>query len=908
MTGTPIPFIGRADALEIVHQLITEYGKVNVLCLGGDGGIGKTRLLQETHRRYSVDSNFIVPSILDFDTPYLQVPDNLELEIARQLRDTHFQVYLQRLRDWRQMQQAGISYSRLVQEEQVVREAFDTCYKSLSQEHRIVLLMDTIEDIQGSSVWDNIVDLIRRATNTLFMLSGRCAEDVYKILVSQFGNEMTHLYTLGPLSPSEANTYIEAKEAQLRTPIDAGIRERLVRVAGKKPILIDLACEWIARSIPMEWLLNVTLEDLDKLPPDRYQDFETQLVKHIGQLRKPLDELILDMAYVYPMDKEMAMLLLDITPDQQAELFQELDRLVFVKPFPNGAYALHDEMRRMINAYVWESIDPKHTRRRQISRQVTEYFHEKASALRIQLEQYDDARSTLDTFAVKDVVQRSYWLIREQQFSHQLWADLDKGHGLFLELFEETTQGYQFALRSTLLDYIESFTEALSSDQLYDVRIRRVRSLLDLSSRKDIDQAGQILETLMETYADDSERELDMLTRLANCLMKSGKAPLATSYLEKALDISKRKAVRWLGTIYNTLGQHYRLLQRFNRARAAYMEALALTKDEQTKASIYNNLGYVIALQEGRQGAALKYCEQSLATRQRLDLKREVGMSYATLGNIYRSWGENEKAMEQYNEALKVFEPAEDREWLAIVYAYRGALRRLTAETPEEFSLAVADLERSIEQNIITEIAYAKHVLGCVYKGMGDFNKALTLFDESGKLAKELSDVRNHVNNLVTSSEIYIQQWMRNPLPDYRDKILCNSEVLEKYWQDGYRMVHQQGRMLRVLGDLAYVEARFDDARDYYAQAYPFLSTRYAGYARRTFNDELHELENRIASLPPELALAWCDYLESIWVAPGQVAFKSEDLLSLCHIQRTEARFKLMGSGEISLKTTQENK
>ena len=46
-----VSFIGRETELARVKQLITKWGTCRVLCVFGDGGIGKTRLLQEVRRR-----------------------------------------------------------------------------------------------------------------------------------------------------------------------------------------------------------------------------------------------------------------------------------------------------------------------------------------------------------------------------------------------------------------------------------------------------------------------------------------------------------------------------------------------------------------------------------------------------------------------------------------------------------------------------------------------------------------------------------------------------------------------------------------------------------------------------------------------------------------------------------------
>jgi hypothetical protein len=180
---------------------------------------------------------------------------------------------------------------------------------------------------------------------------------------------------------------------------------------------------------------------------------------------------------------------------------------------------------------------------------------------------------------------------------------------------------------------------------------------------------------------------------------------------------------------------------------------------------------------------------------------------------------------------------------------------------------------------------------------MGDLDEALCWFARSDAQGGQQFDVWVHVNNLVGAAEIYFRKWQQETRPElraeYQDHILESVTRLRQEAAKGYTLSHHTGRMAHVLGDLAYEEGRLDEALDHYAQAYSLLGGRYAGYGRRTLHDELGALARRIDDLPPERAIAWCDYLERVWSDTTRDIRNREDLLSICRIHRTEARLKL---------------
>ena len=104
--------------------------------------------------------------------------------------------------------------------------------------------MDTLEDVQDTDVWADVVELIERSANTLFVLSGRRAREACQDLCRVFKDKEIQYIELGPLSDDEVAAYIQEKENRLNVSLDPAIRKGIVLIAQGRPILVDLAVEF----------------------------------------------------------------------------------------------------------------------------------------------------------------------------------------------------------------------------------------------------------------------------------------------------------------------------------------------------------------------------------------------------------------------------------------------------------------------------------------------------------------------------------------------------------------------------------------------------------------------------------------------------------------------------------------
>ena len=133
-----IPFIGRGKELQLIDEAITDFGKRRIIIISGEGGIRKTRLLQEVGIKYQVISSVKMLTIIDFDTPYLEIPQMFGRMFAQEFeeegKENIFEPYLLSIYLLEQAEQSGADPLGLAHQMQEVNNKFTECFYKASQE------------------------------------------------------------------------------------------------------------------------------------------------------------------------------------------------------------------------------------------------------------------------------------------------------------------------------------------------------------------------------------------------------------------------------------------------------------------------------------------------------------------------------------------------------------------------------------------------------------------------------------------------------------------------------------------------------------------------------------------------------------------------------------------------------
>jgi len=503
--------------------------------------------------------------------------------------------------------------------------------------------------------------------------------------------------------------------------------------------------------------------------------------------------------------------------------------MFFVKYYPDGRIYLHDEMRRMVRDYVWPDIDPDGGRRQQDSKLAVEYFTSQIETLTQEFEQLieqegearqaENVQAEFDAFVAGEVLEQELWALREQLLFHTAFVNPQQGVKLFVKIFdEEIIYDHQRSAREVLLKqmsgYIklaqkEIFLDELSPAQAYEVDIRKAKYLLDSAQ---YESARELLEGMLDRTGFRPDQQIDTRIQLANVVIRLGKFYEGIEFFKQAVQISKKNELQeWLAKAENGLGWAYRLTADRESARKHYEIALGLARKldlKRQQALLYSNLGFIYTYIPDQKNKALSYCKASLALRKELNDKRGMGSSLSTLGCVTFMDGRFDEALSYFQQALDIFEPAQDREWLSTVYSWRGAVYMSNKYTPD---LAEKDLLQALKMDVQRDKAMHQSRLGLIYMMQDKLDEAQEAVNECRKLALDLPDVLYQMVSIRDMARLARHKQEYERLEEF-ERLL--GDYLKQWGNPQDRRA--LGMLYLNFGSLALGQSKFDKAIEYY--------------------------------------------------------------------------------------------
>lgn len=872
-----MPFVGRTDELQRIRSLVKEVGARQVVCIAGAGGIGKTRLLEEV-RKQITQLPMLVSPIIDFDDRTLFISDNLERTIAQQLGEKYFRPYLQALRDLRNVENSNVSMSTVNQLRDQMHDTFLQNYNALTQSKRVVLLFDTTDHILEREVWKRLQMLLPHLINTLVILAGRNAAILYHQLRASLGSD-AQLLTLNTLREEKVDdVYLRQKQDQLYVSIDKALAEKVLALAQGRPIIIDLAVEWLARDAPDDWLLDASPEDIRA----HQAEFEAELVQHITYVRKPLDRLVLLLSRVYPLDAEMVQDLLNAPQGTAAQLLADAETAVYIKVLPDNRISLHDEMRRMVNEYVWETIDPQNQRRKRQSQQAVAYLDAYIKKKQQELDELTEAakanrdatRSLPPSFIQREEKEQEIWMLNTRYLQHLLFIDVEKGSAAFFQLFDKATQAYRLATRENLLTEVESYLEDVTPERKIQILNRKAQVLFDDGQYHN---ARHLVGQILENEALSSTERIDNLRLQANLEVRLGDIDQAVGEfthavkLAEQIDDQKRltQSLIGLGWAYRNQGNFTQALEHYTDA---YVRSLVLDNSP-AMARVLNNMAYIHAY-KGDRFSALQNCETALDLWRELNIEREIAITYSTMGEVYRRFSQWEEALEYYDRALIIFADEDDQEWISTVRAGRAAvyMRR------EEYEQAHQDLEYAKRFGPSNLRPRVLHTEGQFYQNNGDFEAAEALFRECFEVSKRVGDQEFQLRSFADLLDLTFAAGKFDTWP--RVKADIEENFKNRSGEETYRLL---GSSLRKFGDLAMCAGAYEAAAPAYKRGLPLIA-KYEFHEPYAIGEQVRITDERLHAqqVVPALIHRLGKELFTFWREEGLVN-ESPDPLIIFH-------------------------
>lgn len=842
-------FVNRLKELSLFEDMLKADRTIGILSISGDGGTGKTWFMLRALQQALAKGRMLCAKPIDFYITEYHSAAGVREDLSQQLGSEHFSDYQRAMNDLRLGRAAGQSPETIMGLDEKVQSAFINGYNNLADRwDKILLSFDTFEVVQDQSVGQWLInELLPKLHRTVVLLSGRKNKSI------DFGSlvDIVVPVELGEVQPEDAHTYFRLKGV---TDVPEDVVKKLWEKAEGRPLLLDLVIDWLKE--------NLDFEGLVETPPEK---FEEELVARIRELRDSRYRAILYMAWAHRrLDLEMLKWLMQDETVNYSLLVEDLRKLSFVKYRGQiQSILLHDKMRDLVVKYVWGIVDPMATERIALSQRIIAYY---------------------DQFLIPQAFdEKELQNLEAEKLFFTLYLDLGKGYEHFAEVFDKLFDDQRYDDCEVLLVEIDFYRDRLPLEQIGEVDLRRAELFIQRNRLEEAE--SKILKTL-DKYP-DSNLKVSMLLTLGNVFSRRNRIKTAIAYCEEAKKIGQHAQLdsNTIGRIDDRLGYFYRLLGRWDDAIGRYSEALENATDLSVISNILNTIGYIHALRTDYD-TALEYCQESLKIRKDLGLKKPQGLSWSTLGEVYRYKGRYKDALDCYETALRIFVEGDDQENIARILQQRG----ICYVEMEEYGEAQVDLLKSLKfyesSWNIRDYPRCLERLGRLHFARGDYGRARSCFENAYQKA-EGSDIDTAVYCVVWLARLALKENApTEKISLYVDHL--RSLVAEH----GYQNPQHHGQVSIILGHALFHDGNYGDASKSYADGMAEIAAQRRG--EYLVKENLNDIDARMSTLSPDSIIQWSRDFRQKWQDPHIETIHPE-LVRFCDIKERLARTRLAG-------------
>ena len=911
----PVNFINRTNELGIAYTMVRD-GTERVLFFYGGGGLGKTRLMQEIPRHLhnkKVDITYL--DIVDFDDMAFHMIDNLVQVLVERLpniaSEDKASLYNE-LEHLHYMEKTDDSQkSRDRQGQLIIQKLADIVNKFHQTGKPVLFRFDTIEKM-SLDIHEGMALFIHKLNNAFVIFSGRMEKNapIFWDKLKQYDSSSTRSHEVLPLNSDAQKEYLIAKTRKLHINLLPQDVKLLLKLSRGRPIIIDLAVEYFARTTELG-------TGLLHSPFKQENEFESRLVKFVTMIHTDMERLILVLSRVYPLSSTMIADMLNVTTEEGMDLLAEAQTYVFIKLIKGHdrsiKITLHDEFRRMVLTYVWPEMDADFGRRMRDSQCAKEILSEESDKLlkRIDvLKPQIDKSHPIEIYSEYLTCGREEEVVREEQLRHALYADFSSGFAEWETTIKELRSGKKrnYFLVKRLLQLMRPYIESdkkEASDVPLDVQLTAQQhyryNFIETQSNQDVGRItkaeAEYLDLLHKAeYADNTERVSQISNMLGILKRDLGEYEDALMYQERCLALQAKNNYWAIANVQNSIGYIYLLQkdmnwenldkarERFEQAgklaRKAYLSADSKHKIEikDLVAAIKNNLGYIYGLKkEFNKGET--YCKDAIELWKEIEYTIKISWAKINLGVMARDQRQYQHAIQRLKEAIFPLDPRNNFKELCNGYLQLGWTQWFIAaiDSDREDSLAklreaLHNLEKSlkfaIDYEYNTELPDIYHQLASVYwelsKRQSNPKEKLVF----RKKARDSNKISIDWSIELKNNRYFVGAWTGEMEFDYdsneydRENIEKQIEQLKPYENYGFPLYF--GRIERILGDWAYSQEDFKKAFSHYSKGIPLIN-QHGGYGPYKIEIELMNLSEKLKRLPDEMSKLYLNDLQDTW-------------------------------------------
>jgi len=802
--------IGRRAILEQIDTALSDASGPSVIALYGPGGIGKTRILNDTLKRSKPGVLLAQQSVDLYDIRYhssLALASAIYISLG--VADGGPFRTFEKEREQQSKAQTSGDVRQIAAATQDALQAFINDFNRFSQSQRVVLALDTLERIaygatgqrppfQVATAWQWLVETLPDWGNVTVLVAGRNQiRHLFPDLEQRPAIRLTPI-EVGPFTLEETNDYLDAVARAAEQAGEQAVadtlrsltpqrRERVYRCSGGAPIMLALLADYI--SIAGFGQLPDTL-DIETDPVRARDELERQIVERMMGAEGIRDTLPMLGRAPKGVDDELLAHLLDIPVDDARQRLENIGRLSFIK-VRGGRYFLHDEMYTILSRQIYSAPDDAPEAER-INKVIIKWYQEQIDKYNKQLDdlyapieqtrRFAQVTPHLDHARIGGVQQKIQHLLVERMY-YALRLDPLDGFREYVRLsFYTTFTGntmLDIQIQAELLVFLDerdpsgqqSFIDGLERDVVLGVAT--IRPVVRLYGENDYAGAIQCAQRLrqeephtLQTAGGSTEAALNIweaLARLgraskedqdlerADCLLDTAEQILSPIISDKS-EVRRWHARNLLALAHHARGFGLRVRGQVRPAIDAYRRAAARWRQVDVPICLawtLNNLGFVES-EEGSFADGQRLVEESLAIRKKLGAPALIGLSYATLSLVLVYAGNYTLAQVNAERALRLFQAVEYRLGQGLALRNLAEVLRRSVRRDDDPAERIQILR---EAHDYAHAAYER------FAAIGDRSRQIESLIEKGHALRDLIRIkRDHPLSLKDDLDTLLQQ------------------------------------------------------------------------------------------------------------------------------------------------------
>lgn len=922
-------FVGRRDALDAFYLRFASKHMKNGIYYCGDGGLGKTWILQKIIDENQNDPIRVVTPIIDFYDTQNHSVRGIQSAIRSRLPNPEvFRPYDEAINRLEEIRSKSDTHpSTIASLEELANKTFIECSQASIVGKEVILLFDTFERVQQRYVGRWLCqEFLHKVGDLIVAIAGRPEPTQAKMP----DNIVT--YKLGGIALEE---FAELVRSRLPSAPDE-IVESIWKHTGGAPLMTHLILdlrepdrgEFVARlkQLPEEKRIQ-DLPDLQRWLIGRYANpSDTRSPRNrvrwaMAFLRRRFDFRLLE--YIVKNGERWFL------PGDYETIYNELAEDRYVKEYPSQqSHLFHDEIQRMVAKYVLPDVG------------IWEEFREFLYDLVVN-------RYYSETPADLDLARR----FRAEQLGYILDAFPAKGLEMYRSYraeVERETHDYDFEelLWGEVREHLEKF-----ENRGYDICEERGQWLRKHSL---FEKAEELYEQMLEHF---KERRVEISQSVGFMAMRQGNIPKAKEMFEQGLVWVKEGDWKTIAEIEGNLAQAAIEAGEWDKALDHYAQsfrAASRADDQSQMAAVYLSRGYLYSMR-GNYIDAEKQCKLAIGTLRVLPDNPTNSLltiyAWMNLGTVSRHTGKYDEAKSNYEKSLgsarrighretesdclqhlginehlwgrtlrrrdeKLAEACEHQihAWQYIVdsleivrvtdwrKAIASGLHRLAKiyreihrlqQLPQHATPGFSNRMQTLQQQAQTfhnpfEIGFESEMLmPGSFSEMNWLEKSARLFEVCALIADQTSDYHRELDGLTELARVFLEIQRFDLVPH----VIRRIERIKAY--DYEEELFAQTSQI-IVGDWHFEQGRYDQALEQYKIYYARLA-KLGGYPSYRLNDNLRNLEWRFSVLPRELVLVWCDALEDAWLEQS-VSTVRPDMIDMLERIRLDALKRYSGS------------